>query len=382
MKAKEYPPGLYNKFITYVPKKDGKTLSVIPLVLLFIMFSSALLAVDKSSPAKVIPGYIENRGQIVNEVYQPRPDILFVYQSPGFTLTLKKDGFSYQLTSVESTNSNQPEAGQFQEPDFQEPDYDALTQYTVNGVDVNFVKPYKGMRIIKQDTADYHFNYYNVKPSVTHVNVFNKIVYENIYKGIDLVFLFKEIDSGRFLPEYQWIIHPNGNINDISLAYNGMDQIYIDERGELFLGKTIGFVKESSPITFVENTLQPSALSFTLKGNVVSYLQHFKSDNKNVIIDPTIIYGIYYGGAKNDEPDEIAYSYNGYLYIAGNTGSPHNIIAGNPTLLCDKLFETGTTDAYLAQFAEDGSLKWGTYIGGDGTGGETKADHAFSVCVD
>jgi hypothetical protein len=67
----------------------------------------------------------------------------------------------------------------------------------------------------------------------------------------------------------------------------------------------------------------------------------------------------YFGGSGMDYIRDIAYDYNGNIYITGNTASSSSISTNGTSL-------SGAVDAFVAKFDTAGVLKWATYIGGNG----------------
>jgi hypothetical protein len=68
------------------------------------------------------------------------------------------------------------------------------------------------------------------------VHSYREVKYCDVYPGIDLVFILNE-GANQFVPEYKWIIHPNGNPQSIELTYQGQKEIQITKQGSLLLGK-------------------------------------------------------------------------------------------------------------------------------------------------
>ncbi|MBK7212028.1 MAG: hypothetical protein IPH88_01765 [Bacteroidales bacterium] len=62
----------------------------------------------------------------------------------------------------------------------------------------------------------------------SNVTSFQTLVYENIYSSIDLVYHA----TNQFI-ENDFVVHPGGRIEDISLKYKGIDIIWVNKQGEL-----------------------------------------------------------------------------------------------------------------------------------------------------
>ena len=57
---------------------------------------------DKFNSAKSVVSFTENKGQISDQNYNPRPDVLFSGAANGLTFHIRKDGISYQTSRVDS----------------------------------------------------------------------------------------------------------------------------------------------------------------------------------------------------------------------------------------------------------------------------------------
>src|ERR1035437_3168162 len=80
------------------------------------------------------------------------------------------------------------------------------------------------------------------------------------------------------------------------------------------------------------------------------------------------------GGAGQDYAASVATDSKGNIYVAGLTYSPDFPVT--PGALQTKIGSVGTSDAFVAKFAPDGTLLWSTFLGGSGD------DWATSVAVD
>jgi hypothetical protein len=45
-------------------------------------------------------GFVVNKGQIHDQFRKPNPDVLYLYNSPGMNVQLRKDGFAYDTYTV------------------------------------------------------------------------------------------------------------------------------------------------------------------------------------------------------------------------------------------------------------------------------------------
>jgi hypothetical protein len=72
---------------------------IIILTVIFLpafSFSTNEIPVNNSTP-KQRAGFIENKGQIIDQDNKPNPAVLYLLNTPGMNVQLRKGGFSYDL---------------------------------------------------------------------------------------------------------------------------------------------------------------------------------------------------------------------------------------------------------------------------------------------
>src|SRR4030095_15118655 len=159
----------------------------------------------------------------------------------------------------------------------------------------------------------------------------------------------------------------------IALQYKGMDKMKVDADGSLLLGHEIGFVTEGTPKIIPENSQDVVPVSYRLKGTQLTFDGVKMPGNKTFTIDPAVSWGLSFGGAKTDLPDDISLDAFENIYISGRTRS--NNLNWNGVQLAKKTL-ANVYDAFLSKFDKDGHLLWCTYYGGPND------EKAFAVAVD
>ncbi|MBA3649491.1 MAG: SBBP repeat-containing protein [Chitinophagales bacterium] len=320
-------------------------------------------------------GFVENRGQVADQYYQSRADVLYLFSTYDFKLVLRKNGFSYEQWSQVSSGANKNESG-IDNANLDEDDAGAAIEIRerslVNRIDIGFVNCKKNIDVTGSDPENFFLNFYTSANPQTEVPVFNKVTYKNVYKDIDLVFSFTEDQSGKRVPQYEWYIHPGGKSGNIQLSYYGAAGISVNPDGSLHAVTALGFINETKPVAFFDDGTSKRAISFIVKNNSISFGALKTGLDKTLIIDPVISWGTYYGGRSLDLPDEIAVDSSGNSYITGRTKSSSKIATSNA-------FDThydNEDDIFLARYNSNGKLKWATYYGGRGD------DVAYGVLVD
>ncbi len=203
----------------------------------------------------------------------------------------------------------------------------------------------------------------------TRIPTYKAIVYKEVYSGIDL----KVFGEGEAI-EYEFIVNPGANPNDILLTYNGIEGLSTNGEGELLIETTFGQLKETRPYIYQEIEGERMVDGrFDIKGTVgqsktgkfsygfqVSSYDH----SRPLIIDPTLTYSTYLGTSNNDEGSCIAVDGSGNAYVTGRTNSTH-FPTKNPYQGTLGDYPTGEYDAFVTKLSASGStLLYSTYLGG------------------
>ena len=187
---------------------------------------------------------------------------------------------------------------------------------------------------------------------------YEKIVYENLYYGIDLIYYFNDIGL-----KYDWIVKPYSNPNQIVEKFEGINSIKIDSFGALIVNTETGKFIEKEPYSYqniLGNKIEVKTNFNLINNNTITYdIENYDSSNY-LIIDP-LIYSTYIGGNGDDKGFDIKLDSENNVYISGPTtsvdfpntlGSSHN----------------GTYDVFVLKMKMSGNNKddliFSTFIGG------------------
>jgi hypothetical protein len=206
---------------------------------------------------------------------------------------------------------------------------------------------------------------------------FKGVVYKGVYVGIDL----KVYGNGKDI-EYEFIVTPGGNPDDILLTYNGIEGLATNGEGELLIATAFGELKETKPYIYQEvegervvdgnfEILSPAGQTqpgkFSYRFQVASYDPAYP-----LIIDPTLSYSTYLGGSDDDSGNGIAIDGSGNAYVTGNTYST-NFPTKNPY----QGTKSGGSDVFITKLSSSGNtLSYSTYLGG------SSGDYGQGIAVD
>ena len=176
--------------------------------------------------------------------------------------------------------------------------------------------------------------------------------YSAVYPGVDLVY---HDTAGKL--EYDFVVHPEGDPNVISLGFEGASSMEIDDTGALTLRTAVGEMRQVLPAIYQERDGARDRVEGhwvrigpqTFGVRVAEY-----DRTRALIIDPLIAYSSYLGGSSDDWGMDITVDAAGYIYVAGGTTST-NFPGASPRT-------STSTAAFVTKLTASGQLVYSTYL--------------------
>ncbi|MEI6899015.1 MAG: hypothetical protein WCL00_03995, partial [Bacteroidota bacterium] len=308
--------------------------------------------------AEQTSGFIENKGQIIDQNNKPNPNVLYLLNSPGMNVQLRRGGFSYDVYQVYSKQSS---FGIWHPASDTEHPASSIQYHRIDFNLVNFnpivlVEP-------SVPSSDYQ-NYYTSGTGVlgiTSVHSFQSVTYKNIWPGIDLEFMRDNVYGVK----YNFVVHPGADMSSIQMNIKG-PEICQTTTGSLLLETTLGTIEERIPECYYiwNNERVGITGNFTeISPSVFGFFATEKIPSGAIItIDPVPdrLWGTYYGGSASDVSAACSSDPDGNVFITGQTFSSNNIATAGS-------FQStlqSTYNAFLVKFDSTGQRIWGTYYGG------------------
>ena len=240
--------------------------------------------------------------------------------------------------------------------------------------------------VIAQDKAVTISNYLTGLKPHWKVNIpnFKSVRYEEILKNIDVIYYGND---GRF--EYDFIIKPNANVADIAFNFDGVNDISINEDGQLLLDLGNHKIIQKKPIAYQldkNGEKQLIAVNYYIESGKVGFNIGKYDTTKDLIVDPVLEYSRYYGGFQNDTVYALDVDASDNIYMIGLTASPdlatigayqedNSLIRNEDTRILD-CFYCGmgeiekthidtpiTRSIFITKFTPDGNTAiWSTYF--------------------
>jgi hypothetical protein len=207
----------------------------------------------------------------------------------------------------------------------------------------------------------------------TNVPNYAKVKYSNVYRGIDLIFY-----GNHNLLEYDFILSPGADPNVITLGFEGMTDLRIDEKGDLLLRTDAGEIRQSRPVVYqqIGDVRQIITASYLIKDKKQIAFQIGNYDrSKPLVIDPTLAFSTFLGGSGMDNGSGIALDSAGNAYITGGTVSTNFHVT--PGAFQTTKAGIADFDAFVTKLNSTGTaVIYSTYFGG------SNRDFANDIAVD
>ncbi len=307
--------------------------------------------------------FMENKGQVLDEMGQPRTDVLFMAREAGIKVAVTPNGISFQYEKLKGDAALVSRDKPVSKYDGGLQDKEIETWR----VDLQLLGANPRPQVVSEKLNAYTENYYNISHApegITGVRGFERVILKEVYPGIDWV-----IYSGEDGLKYDFIVHPGASPDQIRLSYRGAERVALDREGRLRVYTGLGELMEEAPISFSGTKRVRTA--FKLQSGVVSFGVGDYDRSQPLVIDPDVTWGTYYGGTGYDEGNSTATDGAGNVYLAGWTTSVNNISAQGFI----NVF-VGVQDAFIVKFNAAGNRLWGTYYGGDAS------DVGYDLTVD
>ena len=187
--------------------------------------------------------------------------------------------------------------------------------------------------------------------------------------------------TDSLLSEYDFIVSPGADPNQIALTFSGADSVEIDANGDLVLQTGDTELRQQKPYIYqeVNGARQQVAGEFRIQNSEFktedsSLITHHSSlvtfdvgaydPSRPLVIDPLVLgYSTYLGSSpQTDFGFDFAVDANGNAYVTGETHSPRFPTTAGAF---DETYNAGTNDAFVAKLNADGSaLEYATFLGG------------------
>jgi hypothetical protein len=344
---------------------------------LYAQFENTVDSIHRNYSPPV--GFIENKGQIIDQYNHPNPAVKYLYCGNGMNVQLKTNGFSYDTYTIEKKENPKDELQIQRKLNLS----CAGITYSFHRIDVELIGSNPDPIIIDSQVSESYSNYFTAgipNGGISNVHSYKEITYQDIYPNIDLQFI---VDP-KLGFKYNFIVHPGGDYKKIKLRYRGADKINL-VNGKISISTSNGKINESIPLSYLKESGEAIKVNYAMvteNEGGESFVEFAFAIDKNtdtektLVIDPipNLLWGTYYGGTGVDNATSVALDPSGNVYVAGLTTSITNIATAGAYQV---ISNGNLNDAFVAKFNSTGTnLIWGTYYGASGN------DMALSIAID
>jgi hypothetical protein len=237
-------------------------------------------------------------------------------------------------------------------------------------LDLRFVGVNPDAHLKAADRANGKVNYFTASEHHTDLPTFARLVYRNLWPGIDMVFGGK---SGKL--NYEFRVRPGAEVSDIRLGYAGAKGVSLGAGGALRIDTPLGTLKDAPPQSLqrIDGRRVRVDSRYALAGQSYGFSVGRHDRHQPLVIDPSLAYSTYLGGSNDDLGISVAVDSAGAAYLTGQTQS-----TDFPTTA--GAFDTtanGGGEAFITKLDPAGSgLAYSTYLGGPGF------DRGLDIAVD
>ncbi len=311
---------------------------------------------EKDSTSQI--KYVENKGQW-------HPNVLYKAKIVGQDIFLENDGFTFLFfdqKQLDAAMHGHPEKkGQKSCSHAHGPKPDKLDYHAMN---IKFLNSTGSPQIIAENVQPETFNFFignNPDKWGTKIHPAKKIIYQNLYEGIDL-----HTYSNKYNFKYDVVVAPNADISQLALKYEGQDAICVKNE-ELYITTSLHEAIELAPYAYqiINGQRVTVACKYRLEGNSLSFdFPEGYNANYQLIIDPELAGSTYGGSFGSVYGHSAAPGQNGEIVGAGRSfDSNYPVTTG----AFQEMVANFSTDICVSFFNEDASaLIYSTFLGGSG----------------
>lgn len=263
--------------------------------------------------------FVENKGQFDTDTYSK--DKIFFYASIGdVKMYFTNNGVIYKYIeakkNVEKEGKNEDE---------EEREKEERTKPTVHYFAYQWENSSPDVTLEAKDELSYPYVYQTGPSSSMKVNIFRKIVYHNIYPGIDIEYSFEKGKQGI---KYSVIVHPGAEASVVKLKYLS-GNLHADGAGDAIIASPVGEITDHAPVTYLQNSHSKIASTYKLNGSEESFSlgsKNLNTSSENIVIDPWTTNPLF--TAPYDKAYDVDYDQQGNVYAYGGS-SPYQLTKFN-----------------------------------------------------
>jgi large repetitive protein len=263
--------------------------------------------------------FIENIGQYGKAMagYENMGAIKYGYEGLGMPVLFTSKGLIHLQRKVEKISEWEEE--RLVKQGIPEEEIERKMNVTDRAITMEWMGANADARIITEDkTTDYYT--YGLLASKAYG--YKKIIYIELYPGIDLVYSFTQQSKAGF--EYSLLVKPGADLSVVKMKYGGdVKSIKTDGKGNLIIRSDIDGISTSVPVSYYGETLLnknngeiKSAYKIEDKQISFSFPDGYDA-SKAIVIDPFVTGTGNLPGPNAGKAKDVDFDYSGNIYVTG-----------------------------------------------------------------
>lgn len=312
------------------------------------LFAQVAWTADPFSPQV----FVENNGQFDGR-NGDRSRVVYGASCNGVDIYFTKKGFTCRHDAVVREGDEEEKPGEHAERTISEYSKEEKREKRVELIPsfltIEWLGANPDVKVVSQDEVSWYYTYgpeeNEGKTTVAHA--FRKIIYKDLYPGIDVEYVFPADSSGM---KYSLILHPGADPSAVKMKYTHAETLSLDARGDLLVKSAFGKFVDHAPVTFYSGTHEVINSSFTLHDNIVTFNIGMHDASRELVIDPWTTIPTFTGF---NAGYDVNYDLAGNVYVFGSF-SPFQLIKLDNSGTIQWIFNAaGINGVYYGDFAVD-----------------------------
>ena len=229
-----------------------------------------------------IPAFEENRGQYSNEVNNWK--VLYACHYEGFTVSFTEQGIIYSAHELHTVKTK---GGRNRSEESKEDEeHDVSTELHYLAISWNAANPHP--RIEALNPTSFYFcgsDQGNPSVGIDHIPAFRKLVYHDLYPGIDLEFEFHPLHGIK----YSLRTKAGSDPSLFTMHYSGQKKLQLDAIGNLEIITSAGLFTDHAPIAETQDGHSVGIRFDKISDNEIRFKLEQKDAGAGLVIDPWLV---------------------------------------------------------------------------------------------
>ncbi len=291
--------------------------------------------------------FIENIGQYGNTMtkYERMGSIRFGYEGLDMPVLFTPRGLIHLQRKIQKISRREEE--RLERQGISEAEIEKKRVVTERVIVMEWVGADPEAKIIAEQVSPGYHTYGRLNGKALG---YNKLIYKNMYPGIDIEYSFAAGAKAGF--EYSLLVQPGADISVVKMKYGGdIISIKKDARGKLLVRSDINGIEESVPVSLYSggapgDRANTVTSSFTVSGTEIGFgIAPGYDKTKTLVIDPFVTATSNLDGVNSGKAKDVDFDYAGNIYVTGGgSATQYKLAKYNSSGVLQWTFNGSTTN--------------------------------------